>query len=168
AGRSRVGRRQGTICADLGDQGLASPSSNSTSSSLRPSTRPLTWWISHPTLAFPFWSDLMVIWITPLPAAPLTLTFLLSDLPLIFSTSAGLILYVTTIDSPASTFTTLGSLSGAYSRFLPSTFLSSAVTTVTANARTAELNRTRIRNSCCGAATIPSAAEQPLFGFRRW
>src|SRR5262249_22966438 len=39
--------------------------SNSTSSSLRPSTRPLTWRISHPTLAFPFWSDLMVrFWAT--------------------------------------------------------------------------------------------------------
>src|SRR5262249_20971162 len=92
--------------------------SNSTSSSLRPSTRPLTWWISHATLAFPFWTDLMVIWITPLPAAPLTFTFLLSDLPLISSTSAGLIMCVTTIDSPALTFTTLGSLSGPYSCFL--------------------------------------------------
>src|SRR5262245_24359029 len=120
-----------------GDQELASPYSNSTSISLWPSTRPLTWWISHPTLAFPFWSDLMVIWITPLPAAALTVTSLLSDLPLVASTSAGLILCVTTIDSPALTFTTLGSVSGAYSCFLPSAFLSSAVTIVTASAKTA-------------------------------
>src|SRR5262249_31180876 len=139
----RAGSKCSTFCEAVGRpqmgsaRPVASAYSNSTSSSLRPSTRPLTWWISHPTLAFPFWSDLMVIWITPLPAAALTVTSLLSDLPLVSSTSAGLILCVTTIDSPALTFTTLGSLSGAYSCFLPSAFLSSAVTTVTANATTA-------------------------------
>src|SRR5262245_29824292 len=95
-----------------------------------------------PNLGLPLWSELTVIWITPLPAAPLTFTSLLSDLPLISSTPTGLMRYVTTIDSPALIFTAFGSLSGAYSCCLPSAFLSSAAETPTASTSATKPNRT--------------------------